>query len=642
MNERSRQLRALFRANAVEQLAHLSHAVHDLRRGEGDSKSEGAIAPLLHVMMGDAALVGLMALAAGLHAAEEHAAAGAWDKVTAALGVVASELGRADDDGTPADASVDPAVRRRWVRMQTDAIDELSTRLLELSTAYHRLAAGLVRSVQDAPEGALRELADNADAARRQLDEVLGAAWSLRLASIEDLLLRIADHAIELARAQGKPLQIRIDGGRAELERPTLEAMEEPLLRLVLNAVLHGIEEPGARGPKPAEATLALEARVAGGAVEIAIEDDGRGIDPAAVRAAAVDRGLLGEADAAALTDEATLELLFALGAAPRRFGGGIGLAVVRARVESLGGAVALSSRPGLGTRCVVSVPAAIARERAIVVECGGDAFALPAREIGAQIRIGDHARRRIAGGAAIRIGDAWVPLCRLDEVLGIGAGAAPSDDAPALVLEGSGRRRAFAVDRIAGEQELLRRPADELTGLGALVSASSVTAGGRVALWPAVPALLSGRRDPARGGAPPSPAPRARRVLVVDDSLIVRELVSSMLRSAELVARTAPDGEAAWHALEEELPDLVLTDVDMPRLDGLELLRRIRECWPTLPVVVLTTRDDDPYRHRAQALGASAYILKSELDERRLVETVRSLIDESIGGPIDDPKPPR
>jgi DNA-binding NarL/FixJ family response regulator len=130
--------------------------------------------------------------------------------------------------------------------------------------------------------------------------------------------------------------------------------------------------------------------------------------------------------------------------------------------------------------------------------------------------------------------------------------------------------------------------------------------------------------------------------VLVVDDSLIVRELVSSMLRSAELVARTAPDGEAAWHALEEELPDLVLTDVDMPRLDGLELLRRIRECWPTLPVVVLTTRDDDPYRHRAQALGASAYILKSELDERRLVETVRSLIDESIGGPIDDPKPPR
>ncbi len=629
MNERSRQLRALFRANAVEQLAHLSHAVDELRRGEGDPKSEGTIAPLLHVMKGDAALVGLLELAAALHAAEERAGEGAWAEVAAALGAIARELRRADD-GAAAEASVDPAVRRRWVRMQTDAIDELSDRLLELSTAYHRLAAGLVRSVQDAPADALRELADNADAARRQLDEVLGAAWSLRLASIEDLLLRLADHAIELARAQGKPLQIRIDGGRAELERPTLEAMEEPLLRLVRNAVLHGIEEPGGRGDKPAEATLALEARVASGTVEIAIEDDGRGIDPAAVRAAAVDRGLLGEADAAALGGEETLELLFALGAAPRRSGRGIGLAVVRARIESLGGAIALASRPGLGTRCVVSVPAAIARERAVVVECGGDVFALPARAVGEQIRIGDRARRRIAGGTAIWIGDRWVPLCRLDEVLGLGAGAPVNDDAPALVLEGSGRRRAFAVDRIAGEQELLRRPADELTGLGELVAASSVTADGRVALWPAVPGLLSGRRAPARGGASPAQAPRARRVLVVDDSLIVRELVSSMLRSADLATSTAPDGEAAWNALAEEQPDLVLTDVDMPRLDGIELLRRIRESWPTLPVVVLTTRADDPYRRRAQALGASAYVLKTELDEQRLVETVRRLIDES------------
>lgn len=630
MNERSRQLRALFRANAVEQLAHLSRAVDELRRGEGDPKSEGTIAPLLHVMKGDAALVGLLELAAALHAAEERAGEGAWAEVAAALGAIARELRRADDDGAPAEAAVDPAVRRRWVRMQTDAIDELSDRLLELSTAYHRLAAGLVRSVQDAPEGALRELADNADAARRQLDEVLGAAWSLRLASIEDLLLRLADHAIELARAQQKPLQIRIDGGRAELERPTLEAMEEPLLRLVRNAVLHGIEEPGARGDKPAEATLALEARVAGGTIEIAIEDDGRGIDPAAVRAAAVDRGLLDEVDAAALTGEETLELLFALGAAPRRSGRGIGLAVVRARIESLGGAIALASRPGLGTRCVVSVPAAIARERALVVECGGDVFALPVRAVGEQLRIGDRARRRIAGGAAIWIGDRWVPLCRLDEVLGLGAGAVVNDDAPALVLEGSGRRRAFAVDRIVGEQELLRRPADELTGLGELVAASSVTADGRVALWPAVPGLLRRRRDPARGGAAPAQAPRARRVLVVDDSLIVRELVSSMLRSAELVTSTAPDGEAAWNALAEEQPDLVLTDVDMPRLDGIELLRRIREAWPTLPVVVLTTRADEPYRRRAQALGASAYVLKTELDEQHLVETVRRLIDES------------
>ncbi len=629
MSERSRQLRALFRASAREQLAQLVRAIDELRRGEGDPRARGTIAPVLHLMKGDAALVGMMELAAELHAAEERASEAAWDPLAAALQAIARELGRGEDEAAAEEvAPVEPAVLRRWVRLQTDAIDELSDRLVELSTAYNRLAAGLVRSVHDAPTDALRELASHADAARRQLDEVLGAAWSLRLASIEDLLLWLGDHAIELARAQGKPLQVRIDGGRAELERPTLEAIEEPLLRLVRNAVVHGIEEPGARGPKPAEGTLVLEARITEGTVEIVIEDDGRGIDPAAVRAAAIERGLLGGEEVAALSDQTALELLFELGARSRA-GRGIGLAVVRARIESLGGGVALTSRPGAGTRCEISVPAAIVRERAIVVESGGGLFAVPARAVEARVRIGDHPRRRIAGGLAIQLGGAWTPLCGLDEVLGLGAATTARDDTCALVLEGHGRRRAFAVDRVDGEHELLRRPADTMTGLRELVSASSVTDDGRIALWPSVPALLSGRRASARGrGSSPLLVPRVQRVLVVDDSLIVRELVSSILRSAELLPQTAQDGEAAWRTLETELPDLVVTDVDMPRLDGLELLRRIRERWPQLPVVVLTTRDDEPYRRRASLLGASAYILKGELDEDRFVETVRRLID--------------
>jgi two-component system sensor histidine kinase and response regulator WspE len=213
--------------------------------------------------------------------------------------------------------------------------------------------------------------------------------------------------------------------------------------------------------------------------------------------------------------------------------------------------------------------------------------------------------------------------------VLGLGTSTAAHDDMPALVLKGNGRCRAFMVDRIAGEQELLRRPADELAGLRELVSASSVTGDGRVALWLSVSELLSGRRAHLRRGAPSWSLQRARRILVVDDSLIVRELVSAMLRSAGFVTETAPDGEVAWRGLEETPPDLVLTDIDMPRLGGLELLRRIREFWPQLPAVVLTTRDEEPHRRRAMALGASAYLLKSELDERRLVETLRRLIDE-------------
>jgi two-component system, chemotaxis family, sensor kinase CheA len=633
VSERGPQMRALFRATALEQLGQLAQVIDELRRGAADPEAEGPIAPTLHLMKGDAALVGMVEIAAALHAAETRAAEAAWDALAAAVASIARDLERGDGELVPdAPDLVEPAVLRGWVRLQTDAIDELSDRLLELSTAYNRLAAGLVRAVRDVPTEALRELAEDADAARRQLDEVIGAAWSLRLASVEDLLQRVAEHARELAGAQGKSLEVRITGSRAELERPMLEALEEPLLHLVRNAIAHGIEEPGARGDKPAAGTLVFETKLTRGIVEIAVEDDGRGMDPAVVRAAAIEGGVL-HGNEAGLSEQAALELLFEIGTETRlwaRARAGRGLDVVRARIEGLGGVVALSSQPGRGTRCVIAVPAEIARERAIVVECAGGMFALPARMVRAQLRIGEHARRRVAGGTAIRIDQAWAPLCGLDEALGLGAGTAAHDDTPALVLEGNRRRRAFAVDRIDGEHELLRRPADARIGLRELVTASSITDDGRTVLWPSVPALLAGRRAyPRRAAAPPARRdPRPRRVLVADDSPIVVEIVKSILRGANLVPTSVPDGEAAWRALEEELPDLLLTDIDMPRLDGLELLRRVRERWPRLPVVLLTTRDAEADRRRALELGASEYLSKAELDERRLVELVRGLID--------------
>jgi len=625
-------LRAQFRATALAQLAELEHAVGQLRQGPIDPEAEVAIAPALHLLKGDAAIVGLMELAAALHAAEGRAAEGAWDALAAALAAISRDLQRAGDDAALAAAAAGAAAAAEGRGPQPpdepDEIDQLSQRLLELSTAYNRLATGLVRAVHDAPIEAIRDLSAEADAARRQLDEVLGAAWSLRQASIEGLLQRAADHALRLARAEEKPLEVRIDGGRVELKRAMLDALEAPLLQLVRNAVSHGVEAPGTRGGKPPAAVLSLEARLAGGLVEIAVEDDGRGLDPAVVRDAAVARGVLTGDEAAVLSQQAALELLIESGAGRAR--SDRGLDAVRARIEDLGGAVALLARPGLGTRCVIAVPAALARERAVVVECAGSVLALPARAVRAQLRLGDHARRQIAGRIAIQVGEAWVPLCGLGEALGLGGGDAGAD-APALLLEGHGRRRAFAVDRVDGEHELLRQPGGAPDALRELVPASSITADGRTALWPSVPALLGGGRGPAHPGrrrTQPQPAQRARRVLIADDSPLVLEIVKSILRGVQLVPSTAPDGEAAWSALEAELPDLLVTDVEMPRLDGLGLLRRVRARWPGLPVVVLTTRDGEADRRHAMELGASAYLIKAELDESRLVEIVRGLID--------------
>ncbi|HWU88747.1 MAG TPA: response regulator, partial [Kofleriaceae bacterium] len=238
---------------------------------------------------------------------------------------------------------------------------------------------------------------------------------------------------------------------------------------------------------------------------------------------------------------------------------------------------------------------------------------------------------RHEAGGALyVEHGGMWAALRGLDEVLGFATRgpAAARRDAPALVIDAHGRRHVLGVDRVDGERELMRRPAEGLIGQGGAVTASSVLEDGRVALWPSVPALLRGVRARVRRGTAPV-MPRARCVLVVDDSPIVRELMCSILRTAEFVPETAADGEAAWDALLEAQPDLVVSDVEMPKLGGFDLLHRIRGRWPRLPVVMLTTRGSEEDRRRALTLGADAYVVKSELEEDHLIETVRRLAGE-------------
>jgi chemotaxis protein histidine kinase CheA len=513
-------------------------------------------------------------------------------------------------------------------------LDDLAERMLEVSTLYSRVGALLIQAARAAPNPTLRAAVDEADAARRQLDEAVGAAWSLRLVSVEDELRRLGAHAAELGEGQGKRIRVHIDGGRAELERSTLDAIEQPLIHLIRNAVDHGIEEPGARGAKPAEARLALVARTAGGTVEIVVEDDGRGIDPDKVKAAAIERGLLRPDEAPGLSEQATFDLLFLFGFSTKRTatalsGRGVGLDAVRGTIEGIGGEVRLSSEPGRGARFVLAVPAAIARERAVVVECAGSVLAFPSRAIVSVIRLGDYPRREVAGGMAIEHGGGWAPLRALDDVLGLtgGAGALDDDRSPGLVVDAQDRRYVFAVERVLGEHDLLRRPADSLIAHGGSVTASSVLDDGRIALWPAIPSLLRGLRVRTRARATPQEERSRRRVLVVEDSPIVRELVTSILRTADFETTAAFDGEDALRLLADGPPDLILSDVEMPRVDGFELLRRVRERWPRLPMVMLTTRGSEDDRRRAATLGADAYLIKAEFEQNRLVDTVRRLI---------------
>jgi two-component system chemotaxis sensor kinase CheA len=446
---------------------------------------------------------------------------------------------------------------------------------------------------------------------------------------VEPVFGELLRHARELAAAQGKRLRVVVEAARAQVERSVLDKLWDGLLHLTRNAIDHGIEAPGERAPKPVEASLILHAEPVGSSVVFTISDDGRGVDPARVRAAAVARGRLRPAEAEALSDEGALELLFEHGFSTRAevgdiSGRGVGLDVVRSVVEGLGGAIDLRSTPGQGTRITMSIPTSLSIEHALVVACGGALYGFPARYVQEVLRTSEHAVEAVVGGQVLRYRDAAVPLRSLAAVLGQPAQAEPW----ALLISTGDRRWALTVPSLLGEHELVRQPLDRLLAALEHLGASATLDDGRLVLIMAMAGLL--RRAERRPLAPKIAAPLARkpRALVVEDSAIIRDLVVQILRASGLEVLTAPEGKAALALVDAESPDIVISDIEMPGMNGFDLLQAIRARSQKLPVIMLTSRGSTEDRQRAAAMGANAHLVKSGFEEDTLVEIVRRFVE--------------
>jgi chemotaxis protein histidine kinase CheA/CheY-like chemotaxis protein len=449
------------------------------------------------------------------------------------------------------------------------------------------------------------------------------------------MLSELARHAYELADFQSKALRVVVRGGGAEVERSVLDELWEPVVHLVRNAVDHGIEVMAEREGKPAEALLTLEAHTLGGYAVITIRDDGRGIDPEMVRSAALGRRLVTAEAAAAMTPNQLTELLFVHGFSTRGTvtelsGRGVGLDVVRRKVEALGGNVSMSSDYGRGTQCTLTVPATISKERALVVECGDALFGIPSRHVVEVVRLADCRVERAAAGTVLRYRDDAVPLRSLSAAV---THQHASAEPWAILLDWGGRVWAFGIPALAGEEDLVRRPVDPLVSSFGHIAASAIHHDGRLILLLLVGELIRLSDSRRSGLAPAARAERRReqrRVLIVDDSAITGDLVSEILAGAGLEVELALDGQAALTMIEARMPDLVLSDIDMPVMNGFELLKHIRGRWPHLPVVVLSTRASPDDRREASALGANAYIVKSAFHETTLIDTVKRFLGQA------------
>jgi len=449
----------------------------------------------------------------------------------------------------------------------------------------------------------------------------------------------------DLCRDQGKDADLVMRGEEVEIDKRILEEMKDPLIHLLRNCIDHGVEtsEQRTRLGKPPRATITVDvSRVNGSKVELRVSDDGAGIDAGKVKESAVKHGLISADEARQLGDAEARALVFQpeVSTSPiitRLSGRGLGLAIVREKAEKLGGAVSIESEPRLGTSIRIVLPAMLATFRGILVEAAGGLFVVPTVYVERVARVKPEDIQTVEGREAISLGGRAVALLRLAEVLELPRpqrNGEPSAAAPVVILGTGEQRIAFAVDAVLDEQEVLVKPLRKPLARVRNLAGATVLGSGQVAPILNVADLLKSARKTvgaaARVTAGMKPAKtEAKAILVVEDSITSRMLLKGILESAGYKVKTAVDGAEAFTTVRAEYFDLVVSDVEMPRMNGFDLTAKIRadKKLAELPVVLVTALETREHRERGIDAGANAYIVKSSFDQSNLLETVRRLI---------------
>jgi two-component system, chemotaxis family, sensor kinase CheA len=541
----------------------------------------------------------------------------------------------------PGPVKAAPAVRRErreTVRLRVERLDELVRLVGEASAAALRVGRVVTEQLGVEPAG-VPELHDLSRILESLQERTLQARM-VPFGTIAEPLRRVAR---DLARSLGKAVELELRGQETELDRGVLEQIADPLLHLVRNAIDHGIEPPEARlaAGKPRYGTVRVHATQLGSEVVVTVADDGRGIDLAQVRRRAGEAG-----DALdGVGDDDAIYAIFRSGLSTAArvsevSGRGVGLDVVRASLASVRGRVEVHSELGAGSEFRLSVPITLAVLPCLLVETAGRRFGIPMHSVVSAEAAGwseDH----VEGQVVIRVRDTILPVSDLAATLGVtaGQGEAPASDSPAVVVASMTRRHAFGVDALLGQRNVVVKDLGRLLPRLGLLAGASLEPDGSILLVLDVSGLVDRARwarsaaGPGRAAASTSPAVHAPAgpagVLVVDDTAVVRELERSILEEAGYRVRTAADGRLALAALADAPADLVVTDLEMPNCDGLELTRAIRAqpALTGLPVVVVTSRSSEAHRRLAMDAGADAYLVKGDLDRRALLEVVGRLL---------------
>lgn len=464
------------------------------------------------------------------------------------------------------------------------------------------------------------------DTSAAQLDEHVRR---IRLRSIGDAA-RGCDRIVrDTAAATGKRAELFVHGSEVRVDRAQVDVLRDVLIQITRNSVAHGIEAPEARARagKPELGRVTIAAELLGDSVRVTVSDDGGGLDLAAITASAARRGARIESMAEA--ERAIFAPGLSTAASVTAVSGrGVGLDVAKQRIEAMHGSITVTSDTGRHTTFTIELPTTVATITAMVVSCGGLAYAIPSASVDRVVRVKRSSVRHADGKSLVRVDETWLPFGLLASVLG--QPAVLAERAVAVVLLQSGRRVVLAVDAVVGISDLVVGQLDPRLGRIRHLTGQARLASGLVALVVNTSDLI----DDVLGmsvtiAAVPTPAKR-RRILVVDDSATTRALEANILRTAGYDVVVAVDGEAALrHLTQDPHVDLIVSDIDMPNLDGFGMTQAVRsdDRIATLPVILVTARGTDEDRARGLRVGANAYLVKSSFDQTVLLQTVARLL---------------
>ena len=479
--------------------------------------------------------------------------------------------------------------------------------------------------------------------------QLYDAALQCRMRPFGDGTGGLARMVRDVARSLGKKVRWQLVGESTQVDRDILDLLEAPLGHMLRNALDHGIEAPAVRAArgKPEEGTLTLDARHTAGVLQITVADDGAGIDLDALRESIVRKKLASEETAARLSEAEMLEFLLLPGFSLRDritdvSGRGVGLDAVHDVVKRVRGTVRITHEPGLGTRVQLQLPLTLSVIRSLLIEVAGEPYAVPLAHVNRTLQVSRADIEWLEGHQHIAFSGQRIGVVTAHQILDT---APPADDTQnvCMIVIGEGPQTyGVVVDRFLGERMLVVQPLDPRLGKIRNIAAGALMENGDPVLiadvddWlRSVERLVAGGelKQTQHGGAQAAQR-AARRVLVVDDSLTVRELERKLLATRGYDVTIAVDGMDGWNAVRGERFDLVITDIDMPRMDGIELVTLIKRDpqLQSLPVMIVSYKDREEDRRAGLDAGADYYLAKGSFHDEALLDAVRDLIGEAYG----------